>query len=43
MKDVKLVDRDAVQVLARWQNDGANLDNCPAYVRKWITQEGSSK
>ena len=43
MKEVKLVDRNAVTFLARCQADGAKLENCPAYVREWIEREAGRK
>ena len=43
MKDVRLVDRNAVTFLARCQADGAKLENCPAYVREWIAREAGRK
>jgi hypothetical protein len=39
LEEVKLVDREAVRFLARWEADGAGLRNCPAYIREWITRE----
>jgi anti-anti-sigma regulatory factor len=39
LRHVKLVDRDAVQFLARSENAGTELRNCSAYIREWITQE----
>lgn len=39
LKDVKLVDRDAVRFLARIETDGAQLRNCSAFIRQWISQE----
>lgn len=39
LKDVKLVDRDAVRFLARIEAEGANLRNCSAFIRQWISQE----
>jgi len=38
LREVKLVDRDAVQFLARCEADGAKLQNCPAYIRVWMDQ-----
>jgi hypothetical protein len=38
LREVKLVDRDAVQFLARCEADGAKLRNCPAYIRVWMDQ-----
>jgi hypothetical protein len=39
LKDVRLVDREAVKLLALHEAKGAELRNCPAYVREWITRE----
>ena len=39
LKDVKLVDRDAVRFLAQSEAEGASLRNCSAFIREWITQE----
>ena len=39
LKEVRLVDREAVQFLARCQAEGVGLDNCPAYIREWIERE----
>jgi hypothetical protein len=39
LKDVKLVNRDAVRFLADCEADGARLKNCPAYIREWIARE----
>ena len=39
LKDVTLVDRDAVKYLARCEADGIKLENCPAYIREWIGKE----
>ena len=39
LKDVTLVDRDAIKYLADCEADGTKLENCPPYVRKWIGQE----
>jgi len=39
LKDVTLVDRDAVNYLARCEADGIELQNCPAYIREWIERE----
>jgi len=36
LRDVTLVDRDAVEFLARCETTGIKLKNCPAYVRDWI-------
>ena len=39
LKDVSLVDREAVQLLALSEYNRTELRNCPAYVREWITRE----
>ena len=39
LKEVKLVDRDAVRFLAQMEAQGARLRNCPAFVREWISRE----
>ena len=38
MKDVTLVERDVVDTLARWEKQGIELRNCPAYVREWLDE-----
>ena len=39
LKDVRLVDRDAVLFLTRTETAGAKLRNCSAFIREWITRE----
>jgi anti-anti-sigma regulatory factor len=39
LKDLTLVDRDAVRFLERCEADSIELKNCPAYIREWITRE----
>jgi anti-anti-sigma regulatory factor len=39
LKDLTLVDQDAVNFLRRCEADSITLKNCPAYIRKWITGE----
>ena len=39
LNNVSIVDRDAVQVLARAETDGMELRNCPKYVREWVNRE----
>jgi hypothetical protein len=39
LKDVLLVDRGAVRLLALSELNGAELRNCPAYIREWVTRE----
>jgi hypothetical protein len=39
LKDVTLVNHDAVVFLARAEAEGVVLVNCPDYVRSWIAAE----
>jgi len=39
LKEVNLVDQDAVTFLARCEANGIQLENCPAYIREWIVRE----
>ena len=39
LKDVLIVDRGAVRLLALSELNGAELRNCPAYIREWVTRE----
>jgi len=39
LKDLMLVDRDAVRFLERCEADSIKLKNCPAYIREWIARE----
>ena len=39
LKEVKLVDRDAVRFLGQSEAEGARLRNCPQFIREWILQE----
>ena len=39
LREVKLVDREAVSFFVRCKATGVRLDNCPAYVREWIGHE----
>lgn len=43
LKDVTLVDRAAVQFLARLEMAGTEFVNCPEYVRSWIAAENESR
>ena len=36
LKDVTLVDQDAVSFLKRCEGGSIQLKNCPAYIREWI-------
>jgi hypothetical protein len=39
LKDLTLVDRDAISFLERCEADSIKLSNCPAYIREGITGE----
>jgi anti-anti-sigma regulatory factor len=39
LKDLTLVDRDAVGFLERCEADSIKLKNCPPYIREWITRQ----
>jgi hypothetical protein len=41
LKDLTLVDRDAVRFLERCEADGITLRNSPGYIRVWIDRERS--
>lgn len=43
LKEVKLVDRDAISFLAGCEAKGVKLVNCPAYIREWIAREKDQK
>ena len=40
LKDVGLVNRDALKFLASCKSSGTQLKNCPVYVREWILRDG---
>jgi anti-anti-sigma regulatory factor len=42
LREVRLVDREAVDFLARCEANGVRLRNCPAYLRQWITTAESA-
>ena len=39
LKNVLLVDREAVKLLALSEANGTELRNCPPYIRVWVTRE----
>ncbi len=43
LKEVKLVDRDAVRYLAHCEMNGTQLEDCPGYIREWIVRERDRK
>jgi anti-anti-sigma regulatory factor len=38
LRDVTLVNQDAVKFLRRCETNGIKLENCPLHVRRWIDQ-----
>jgi hypothetical protein len=43
LKDVTLVDQAAIRFLARCEAEGIALENCPPYIRDWISAERSRR
>jgi hypothetical protein len=43
LQSVRLVDREAIGLLALRESKGDELRNCPAYVREWVTREEANK
>ena len=43
LRDLTLVDQEAVRFLKRCEADNITLENCPAYIREWITRERKDK
>ena len=39
LKDVSVVDRDAMGFLARCEADGVKLENLTPYIREWMERE----
>jgi hypothetical protein len=43
LRNVSLVDREAVKLLARCETNGTELRNCPPYIREWVTRERAER
>lgn len=43
LKDLTLVDREAVRFLEYCDSHRIKLKNCPAYIREWIARERDGK
>ena len=41
LKDVTLVDPEAVKFLLLCETHGVKLENCPEYIREWMNRESS--
>ncbi len=39
LKDLTLVNQEVVSFLERCEADSIMLQNCPAYIREWITRQ----
>ena len=39
LKDVSLVDREAMRFFACCEADGVKLENCTPYIREWMERE----
>ena len=39
LKELHLVDQEAVRFLASCEKQGISLQNCPKYIREWISRE----
>jgi hypothetical protein len=39
LKEIRLVEREAMKFLAACEARGAGLQNCPGYIRRWIEKE----
>jgi hypothetical protein len=43
LKELRLVDREAVVFLAAREANGTTLENCPPYVREWIARQRDAR
>ena len=41
LKEIKLIDREALGFLAHCEENGIRVENCPAYIREWLLREGA--
>ncbi len=39
LKEVSLAGHESIQLLDHYEENGAKLRNCPAYIREWISKE----
>ena len=42
LKEVSLVSREVMRFLAQSERDGVNLENCPPYIREWMSRENDA-
>ena len=43
LKNILLVNCEAVRFLASLEATGTELKNCPAYIREWVTRERAGR
>jgi hypothetical protein len=43
LREVNLLDREAVEFLVACETNGVSLNNCSPYIREWVTREASRK
>lgn len=43
MKDVRLVDRDALRFLENFEAHNGQITSCPSYIREWIRRERAER
>jgi hypothetical protein len=43
LREVNLLDREAVEFLVACEMNGVSLNNCSPYIREWVTREASRK
>ncbi len=43
LREVNLLDREAVEFLVACESEGLSLRNCSPYIREWITREASRR
>jgi hypothetical protein len=43
LKDVRMVDREAMRFLIGCEADGVTLEHCTPYVREWMEREKESE
>jgi hypothetical protein len=41
LREVNLLDREAVEFLVACEREGVSVHNCSPYIREWITREAS--
>ena len=42
LKEVSLVSREVMRFLAQSQRDCVKLENCPPYIREWMSRENDA-